>query len=87
MNKIEEKQAFVQITASYHGKIQQIHSSDIFLLKIQIPDEKSLFATLAFIRYGHVFIHVIMTFKGSKITFGNIGPYCSPSFVYGSWQK
>ena len=32
--------------ASYSDKIHQIHDSDIFLLKIMIPDKDNLFATL-----------------------------------------
>ena len=44
--KLRRKHAFVLFHASYLGKIQQIQDSDIFWLKIRIPDRKSLFATL-----------------------------------------
>ena len=40
------KQAYVYFHASYCGKINQIHDSDIFQLKIGIPDKHNLFATL-----------------------------------------
>ena len=40
------KQAYVYFYASYCDKIPQIHDSDIFQSKIQIPDKNNLFATL-----------------------------------------
>ena len=43
---MSRKQAYVYFYASYCGKSHHIHESDIFQLKIRIPDEKSLFATL-----------------------------------------
>ena len=41
----EENRAFVQLYASYYGKIQQIQDLNIFQLKIRILDEKCILAT------------------------------------------
>ena len=49
--KFMRKQAFVQFYASIYGKIKQIQDSDIFSLKIRIPDKKSLSATLLSMDY------------------------------------
>ena len=43
---MSRKQAYVYFYASYWGKIIQIYNSDIFSLKIRIPDKKNLFVTL-----------------------------------------
>ena len=40
------KQAYLYLYASHSVKIHQIHGSDIFRLKIRIPDKNNLFATL-----------------------------------------
>ena len=53
--KLRRKHAFVQFCASYLGQIQLIQDSDIFLLKIRIPDEKNLFATLCFNEVSRMF--------------------------------
>ena len=38
--------AFVYFYTSNHGKSHLLHDSDIFWLKIRIPDKNNLFATL-----------------------------------------
>ena len=43
---MSKKQAFVSLDVSNWYKIHQIHDSDIFQLKIRIPDKNNLFATL-----------------------------------------
>ena len=43
---MSRKQAYIYFYASYCDKINQIYDSDIFQLKIGIPDMNILFATL-----------------------------------------
>ena len=43
---MSRKKAYFNIYDSYCGKIHQVHDSDIFQLKIGIPDQNNLFATL-----------------------------------------
>ena len=43
---MSRKQAYVNFYASNCHKIHKMHDSDIFQLKIKIPDKKILFATL-----------------------------------------
>ena len=44
---MSREQAYVYFYASYCGKVHHIQGSDIFQLKIRIPDQNNLFATLA----------------------------------------
>ena len=43
---MSKNQAYVHFYASYYYNIHQLHDSDIYLLKIGIPDKNNLFATL-----------------------------------------
>ena len=43
---MSRKQAYVYFYASYCDKTHQIHDSDTFQLRNQIPDINNLFATL-----------------------------------------
>ena len=43
---MSRKQAYFNIYDSYCGKIHQVHDSDIFQLKIGMPDKNNPFATL-----------------------------------------
>ena len=45
-SKRVERNAKYSFYATYYYKIHQMHDSDIFLLKIGIPDKNDLFATL-----------------------------------------
>ena len=54
MNKLEKKKVFVQYHASFCGKIQKIHISDIFQRKIRIQGEKSFFFNSASLLPRHI---------------------------------